>query len=317
MRLEFSTDDLPERDRFPYWADAMHDHMGVRRLPLPDASGPFHARMSARSIGALVHLRADTDSHRIVRQTQDIAKRSWNTYWIFREASHGTWASYGGHENVSENGDLWILDSDVPFEAQATTRFSYDSWLVPKHLLNPYLAASGRPLRTRLSHRSGVGALAASYLDSLTRNAETLPEATIEPAVDTLARLIGIACGAEKAEAFDAVRAGRLQQAKRHIGRHLADPDLSPITVASSLGVSVRTLHEAFEPAGTSFGRYVQRRRLEECRAALLANPGRPVMDIAFCWGFSSLSSFYRAFQAAFGASPGDLRAACRAEHLR
>jgi AraC-like DNA-binding protein len=126
---------------------------------------------------------------------------------------------------------------------------------------------------------------------------------------DTLARLIGIACGAVAAEQSDAVRAGRLVEAKRYIDRHLADPDLLPASVAASLGISVRTLHALFEPTGTSFARYVLRRRLEECRTALLGNPRRAVTDIAFAWGFSSLSGFYRAFHAAFGMSPGDLRA--------
>jgi AraC-like DNA-binding protein len=108
----------------------------------------------------------------------------------------------------------------------------------------------------------------------------------------------------------DAVRAGRLTDAKRYIDRHLADPDLSPAKVAAALGISVRALHLLFEPTGGSFARTVLRRRLEECRAALLANPTRPVTDIAFAWGFGSLSGFYRAFQAAFGLTPGDLRAA-------
>jgi AraC-like DNA-binding protein len=111
----------------------------------------------------------------------------------------------------------------------------------------------------------------------------------------------------------DAVRAGRLTQAKRYIDRHLANPDLSPASVAAALGISVRTLHLLFEPSGSSFARYVLRRRLDECRAALLASPTRPVTDIAFAWGFNNLSSFYRAFQAAFATSPGDLREASRA----
>jgi AraC-like DNA-binding protein len=105
------------------------------------------------------------------------------------------------------------------------------------------------------------------------------------------------------------VRANRVTQAKRHIDRHLADPGLSPANVAAALGISVRTLHLAFETAGVSFGRHVVRRRLEECRAALLADHTSAVSDIAFAWGFGSLSSFYRAFQAAFGVSPGALRA--------
>ena len=87
----------------------------------------------------------------------------------------------------------------------------------------------------RLSGRNGVDALAASYLETLTRNWDSIPEATMGPVADTLARLIGIACGAAAAEQPDAVRAGRLAEAKRHIDRHLADPDLSPAGVAAAI----------------------------------------------------------------------------------
>jgi len=78
--------------------------------------------------------------------------------------------------------------------------------------------------------------------------------------------------------------------------------------VTKQRGIAVRTLHLLFEPSGSSFGRYVLRRRLDECRAALLADPSRPVTDIAFAWGFNSLSHFYQAFHAAFGTAPGDIR---------
>jgi len=135
---------------------------------------------------------------------------------------------------------------------------------------------------------------------------------------DTLGRLIGIACGAAVAEQAVAVGAARLIEARRHIDQHLADPDLSPASVAAALRISVRALHLLFEPCSTSFARTVLRRRLEQCRSALLNDLDRPVTDIAFAWGFSSLSGFYRAFRAEFGMPPGDLRAAqarrCAAE---
>jgi AraC-like DNA-binding protein len=179
-------------------------------------------------------------------------------------------------------------------------------------VLDPHLRARGLRDVTRLSGRSGVAALAAGYLDALTRHWDDIPEAAMNTVADTLARLIGIACGAAAAEQPDAVRAGRLVEAKRHIDRHLADPDLSPASVAAALGIGVRTLHLLFEPTGASFARHMLRRRLEECRTALLSCPTRPVTDIAFGWGFSNLSTFYRAFQAAFGMRPGELRAASR-----
>jgi AraC-like DNA-binding protein len=215
-------------------------------------------------------------------------------------------------EGVTRTGDLVVYDSHLPFETQPRDGYLLTMWLLPRALLEPHLPALGRPLATILSGRSGVEALAASYLDALTLNWDSLSEAAMEPVADTLARLIGIACGAAAAEQPDAVRAGRLVEAKRHIDRHLADPALSPASVAGALGIGVRTLHLLFEPTGASFARYVLRRRLEACREALLSCPTRPVTDIAFGWGFNNLSTFYRAFQAAFGMRPGELRATSR-----
>ncbi|HKM65268.1 MAG TPA: helix-turn-helix transcriptional regulator, partial [Acidisphaera sp.] len=75
-----------------------------------------------------------------------------------------------------------------------------------------------------------------------------------------------------------------------------------------------RQLHLVFEPTGESFNQYVLRRRLEACRAALAspAEAGRSIVDIAFGWGFDSLSTFYRTFHRAFGIAPGDLPASAQ-----
>ena len=314
MRLSIATDDVPEPDRFDLWSGAVFSTLAITAAPLPDAQGPFQARFSARSHGPLLHCAFDSDGFYATRQSREIAYRQWNGYRIYREASAGVWFRIAGQEMVSNTGDLLVADADALFEARPIDRYSDESWLLPKTLLEPYLPVAARPQTMKLSGRTGVDALAASYLETLTRNWDSIPEATMGPVTDTLARLIGIACGAAAADQPDAVRAGRLTEAKRHIDHRLADPDLSPSGVAAYLGISVRTLHLLFEPTGGSFARYVLRRRLEECRAALLATPARPVIDIAFAWGFSSLSCFYRGFQAAFGLSPGDLRAASRGE---
>jgi AraC-like DNA-binding protein len=157
--------------------------------------------------------------------------------------------------------------------------------IVPKSMLEPRLPARGRPVAVMLSGRSGVEALAASYFDALTRNWDNIPETAMGAVTDTLARLIGIACGAAAGAPPDAVRASRLVEAKRYIDRHLVDPDLSPASAAAALGISVRAVHLLFEPTGTGFARHVLHRRLEECRAALLRDATRPVTDIAFALG--------------------------------
>ena len=310
MRFDISVDDAPEHDRFEMWRAAIFSTLAISAQPMPDAKGPFRARFSARSSGPMLHCSFQSDGFHAVRRSQEVAFRQWDGYRIYCESSPGVSFRIAGRQMASSPGDLIIADADAMFEAlPVDSYYSDESWLIPKPLISAHLPALGRPLVMRLSGRSGVEALAASYLQSLTRNWDSIPEASMATVADTLARLVGIACGAAAAEQPDAVRAGRLVEAKRHINQHLADPDLAPAKVAAALGIAVRSLHLLFEPTGSSFARYVLSRRLEECRGALLANPRRPVIDIAFAWGFSSLSGFYRAFQAAFGMSPSDLRA--------
>ncbi len=312
MQLQLTTDELPERDRLEAWNATVFNTLAITALPMPDAAGPFRARFAARSSGPLLNCSFDSDGFRAIRQSREIAHRQWHGYRVYRESSAGVRFRIAGQEIVSSTGDLLIADADAMFEALPTDRYSDELWLVPKGLLQPHLPATQLGVM-RLSGHSGVEALAASYLDALTRNWDSIPEQTMGPVTDTLARLIGIACGGVAEEQPDAVCAGRLVEAKQYIVRHLANTDLSPADVAASLGISVRSLHLLFEPTGTSFTRYVLSRRLEECRTALRCHPSRAVTDIAFAWGFSSLSGFYRAFQAAYGISPGEMRAGSRA----
>jgi AraC-like DNA-binding protein len=308
MRLRITTDDMPEKDRFDAWEAMLTGELGMRAGALPDAS-KFRLDVTARSLGPLINLSVAAVTHSVMRLPSDIARRQWDSYWIHCEASAGVLFKVDHREFVSRPGDIFIGDTDLPFETRALERYSHQALTVPKAFLDPHLPKHGSPKMTRLSGRDGVDGLAGGYIDALIRNWATIPEHAMHTAADTLARLIGLACGAAAEDQPDAVRSGRLVAIKRHIARHLTDPALSPASTAAALGISVRALHLAFEHTGTSFARFVLRRRLEACRDALLANQSRPVIDIAFAWGFGTLSGFYRAFRAAFGMSPGDLRA--------
>ena len=174
----------------------------------------------------------------------------------------------------------------------------------------PYLPATGRPILQKLAPTNPAKELLSAYLDVLAREAAAMPPDTLDRATDILCRLIGMAFGTAADRQSEAPGEARLVQARLYIERHLTDPQLSPASVGAALGLSLRSLHALFAPTGTSVTRHIVQRRLEECRAALLSERSRPVTDIAFGWGFNSLSGFYRAFDAAFGVSPSDLRAA-------
>jgi AraC-like DNA-binding protein len=96
----------------------------------------------------------------------------------------------------------------------------------------------------------------------------------------------------------------------RHIDRHLADPGLSPETIATAHHISVRYLHKLFQDEGTTVGRWIQRRRLEECRRDLThrVRGGGTIAAVAGRWGFPSAPHFSRVFRAAYGMSPSEWR---------
>jgi AraC-like DNA-binding protein len=153
---------------------------------------------------------------------------------------------------------------------------------------------------------SSLRVLASSYLNSVGHHFEMLSDVEAGQVADILCRLAELASGPALAEKSDAARAARCEQIKRYVDLHLSETDLTPVKVAKSLGISVRSLHLAFEPTGTSFAKHVMGRRLQECRTAI-ERPGtaRSVTDVAFAWGFANLATFHRAFRREFGGAPG------------
>ncbi|MCD2196147.1 helix-turn-helix domain-containing protein [Actinomycetospora endophytica] len=92
----------------------------------------------------------------------------------------------------------------------------------------------------------------------------------------------------------------------RHIDEHLAEPDLSPRSVAAALFVSTRHLHAVFAEDGRSVARTIRERRLHRCLDDL-ADPGRasmPVSAIALRWGFPNATRFGQLVKTATGRTP-------------
>ncbi|NEA02851.1 AraC family transcriptional regulator, partial [Streptomyces sp. SID10116] len=95
-----------------------------------------------------------------------------------------------------------------------------------------------------------------------------------------------------------------------YVDANLRDRNLTPATVAEAQHISIRYLHKLFEGRGSTVGRWIQHRRLEEARREL-ARPARDditVAAVARRWGFASATHFSRSFRAAYGMSPSAWR---------
>ncbi len=100
----------------------------------------------------------------------------------------------------------------------------------------------------------------------------------------------------------------RRVRARQFIETRCIDPRLDPARVADHLGISLRSLHLAFESTGASVGSLILSARLRSARDLLVRFPKRSILDIALDCGFDNLATFYRGFSRAYGHPPGEAR---------
>jgi AraC-like DNA-binding protein len=112
------------------------------------------------------------------------------------------------------------------------------------------------------------------------------------------------------AGARDRERARRLRML---LDREFADPALDTVAAGALLGLSrTRMIHVFRDVVGTTPHRYLVERRVAHA-AQLLAAGDVPVTDICFDSGFGSVARFQAAFRRAWGLTPSQYRARCRA----
>ncbi|MBR7673979.1 helix-turn-helix domain-containing protein, partial [Streptomyces daliensis] len=157
----------------------------------------------------------------------------------------------------------------------------------------------------------------ARYLTALDRHTDDPPSADAARLADVttgllatwLAHTLRVDRSPDQEPPHEALRA----RIHAFIERHLADPGLSPRTVAAAHKISVSYLYKLFNSHGTPVAAWIRHRRLEHCRRDL-ADPrlaSLPVHAIATRWGFTHHAHFSRVFRAAYGIPPQELRQHC------
>ncbi|WP_067652078.1 helix-turn-helix domain-containing protein [Nocardia harenae] len=215
-----------------------------------------------------------------------------------------------GVQHTVSPGELMVVDMNEPYEFHWSERGSSQALYLP-------IAEIGMPrdvvvaAAARLPASPLYGLMSAHIRDLVAAGdrvggsaADTLSDAS----VDLTRALLASAYGAEYGRA--AMHDALLPRIRGYIRRHLADPELSPATIARAHDISVRTLLRLCAAAEFGLEQWITTHRLDGARAEL-ARPelrGLPVAVIARRWGFTNPSHFGRRFRELYGLTPGAWR---------
>ncbi|MET1022236.1 MAG: helix-turn-helix domain-containing protein, partial [Arthrobacter sp.] len=164
----------------------------------------------------------------------------------------------------------------------------------------------------RMASDGGLAAIVGPFIAHLAENLDALSGPSGSRLATNALDLVSTMLHSELDMSPDRMKPQALLAAsvREYIDAHLADPMLSPASIAAAHFISTRHLHNVFHESGTTVASWIRTQRLEgarrELRDPLLA--GMPVGAVAGRWGFLDAAHFSRSFRDAFGESPSDWR---------
>lgn len=306
--LKFSTEDFRKHEQFDAWCEFTASMCDLQAVTPPRQG--FVASAESHHLGALMLTSFQLSPMKFSFNRGTIRKSIFD-HWCISVVTKGTVAAASTHSEFHAAAGGTILHSyATPFSGEMeVTNYSGlffsrdDFWDIADAL-------------DRMSHQNVQGAMSqivGDFLASLKNRAHMLTTAegaAINDAFGHLLRAMVHQTPKMLEAAKVPIAAAQFERARRFVGSNLKSPGLTPDALCAHLGVSRRQLYYLFEPHG-GVARYVRNRRLSACYADLTnVADRRLISSIAYEYGFSNLSSFYRQFHSRYGFSPSEARSA-------
>ncbi|MFI1562843.1 helix-turn-helix domain-containing protein [Streptomyces sp. NPDC020490] len=307
-----STDSLPVGRRRAYWREALSRTFGAVDMTVPDEV--YSGTIRTAPIGRLQAVTVDgADCLSALRTRRLVQQGGDDEYVVVKLLERGVARlEQDGREALLGPGDVFVYDMARPVLLNLPQSFRTKSLVLPRDVLGLSEADMARVTASPLGPDTPLGSLLSPFLAGLVDGAGTYPPRTSELMARNVVDLLGVLAdevlGRPDADTPGGNRA-LLLRIQEFIDRHLADPDLTPQAIARAHHISLRYLHKLFEGEDVTVGRWIQRRRLEECRRDLARQAGgSTIAAVAHRWGFTSAAHFSRVFRAAYGMAPREWR---------
>ncbi len=309
MKTEISTDFVDARQRLPFWADCVCEHLvAVECDGVPDPA-TFSARLSVVSVPGIDIARIESGAQVVRRTPRLIATAGADAVLVNIQRSGTSAVTRGGCSAILHTGDLAVYDGGHPYELVFDQAFSQTVLILDRGMLSTTFDA-GPVAVTRIAASSEFAKLLACLSDAIGSSVECLPQSTAPLSLALRQTVDAMLRPHRCAEEIRDSRHYHLARIKAHIAANLNDPCLSAATIAAALHLSPSHVHRVFELERESIGGWIQEQRLRACKMEFDegADQPRAISEVALRHGFTDMSHFSRVFRKRYGRSPRDCR---------
>ncbi|MGV9310386.1 helix-turn-helix domain-containing protein [Nonomuraea sp. NPDC003727] len=322
-----SLDGVPVRERFDFWWQAVAQSV-VSVDAASDQAENYWAEMHMLDLGMAQLSRVRCVSFGARRGIDHIRRSDVGLYQLSLTLSGRSGIEQGGREAALAPADFVLYDTSRAFRAWTVgdapkcdsscgipanvadgiiLRFPHEALPLQNSMVAPLLGV-------RLRGDDGFGALLSGILRQAIRQSTWSPSDLLRLTtivLDLVSALLAHHIDEDVTAYQNDPQRVLFLRIKAFIEENLADPELSPSTIAAAHHISLRHLHKIFQNADLTVAGWIRERRLERCRRGLTD----PMMDrlsigaIAARWGFPSHAHFTRIFHHTYGTSPSRYRA--------
>lgn len=297
------------------WRDILRDAIfQLDATPLrPAEPRTYTGWVDIHHFGAVSISDVASDPVRVAR-TPRLIQRNPVDFYLLLLAVRPSQAAIGTHHNRLRQGDAVLVDSTQPYSLTADAFAHYLSIHVPRAAVRRDVGSAPALGRIIPAEDPTLRVLNA-VVTELVRGPHGRPPETVADLGHTVYELLvstlrtAPETGTWGSDAQLSRRA-QLVRMREFIRIHLADPDLSPRTLAAAFGVSTRYVDLVFRDGGSSPAGFIRDARLDEARRRL-ADPRQrhhSVTSVAWSVGFTDPGVLTRGFRRRYGTTPAEYR---------
>jgi AraC-like DNA-binding protein len=313
MSVVFHADAEPPQTRRDYWRHVIEGTIGPVDLRIYGGLDSTD-RLRVGEAGAVRVLELAISNRRVAERTKTHLRRlDRDLYEIDVQVRGRGVLEQDGREARLAPGDLALVDLSRPCRCDYSEA-EFVAVVFPRALLPLHADELARLTGVRIPGDRGLGALISSLARQLPHRLDDCcpaEQARLGTAVlDLITAALAARLDRGDQVPQDSSRRALLSSVQAFIEQRLADPALSPDTIAAAHYISLRSLHKLFEGENATVCGWIRSRRLERCRRDLI-DPTLgdwTVSAIAARWGLMNAAHFSRVFRDAYGLPPAEYR---------